>query len=260
MKGFDQDEIRFIKEHGIFLGLRDTGGGKPSPDLAGYDRLYGIIGLDRRNASRAAALAGTALKNGYTRLRFELCGKGRWTARELDGLRAGLAGLGQLLLKSVIAKKPFILLNLEDLLDPEEGCRIFSDMLMADAKGNYVLVPPQWRYDGRGVKVGHADTGIKEYQGCVHDAKSARCVECEKKNFALLAKIYDGNATAGFRAGIGKIFESVRYLAGAKPAFKAYLAALREDRDLESGLFINEAGKKAEKTKRAKTAARAKTR
>jgi hypothetical protein len=255
MKGFDQDEIRFIKEHGIFLGLRDAGGKKPSPDLAGYDRLYGIIGLDRRNASRAAALAGTAIKHGYTRLRFELCGKGRWTVKELDGLRAGLAALGQLLLKSVIAKEPFILLNLEDLLDSEEGCRIFADMLMADAKGNYVLVPPQWRYDGRGVKVGHADTGIQEYQGCVYDAKSARCAECEKKNFALLAGVYDGNATAGFRAGMGKIFESVRYLAAAKPAFKAYMAALREDSELESGLFINEGragGKKPAVKKTAK--------
>ncbi|MDT8286924.1 MAG: hypothetical protein RQ748_07435 [Elusimicrobiales bacterium] len=247
MKGFDQDEIRFMKEHGIFLGLRDAADKKLGPELADLERVYGIIGLDRRSAPKAAALARAALKNGYSRLRFELCGKGRWTKKELEGLRAGLAELGQLLLKSVIARKPFLLLNLGDLLDAGDGCRIFSDMLMADAKGNYVLVPPQWRYDGRGVKVGHADTGVKEYHGCVYEADSARCAECEKKNFALLAGVYDGDATSVFRAGIGKIFESVRYLAGAKPAFKAYVAALREDRDLESGLFINESRKPGKK-------------
>lgn len=245
MAAFNKDEIRFIKEHGIFLGIRAAASKKRDPLLAGLDRVYGIVSLDRRNAAKAPALVAAAIKNGYPQVKLELCGKGRWSAKELEGLRAGLRGVGDLLLKSVIAKKEFFLLNLEELADAADGCKIFANMLMADAKGNYLLTPPHWRYEGSGVKLGHVDTGIKAYQNCVYDAASAECTACEKKNFALLAKLYDGSATAEFGAGLAKIYEGAKYLGKSKPVFKAYMARLLKNKDRESGLFINEGAAKA---------------
>lgn len=244
MADFSQEELRFMKEHGIFLGIREAAQKKRDRLLDGMDRVYGIVGVDRKNSGKVAALVRAAVRNGYDHVRLELCGKGRWTAAELEALRASLRGLGEELIKSVLGGRGFYLLNLEELLDAGEGCRIFSGMLTADAKGNYLLAPPQWRYDGRGVKLGHADTGIKDYQGCVYEAGSAKCLACEKKNFGLLSKLYDGGATAEFTAGIARIFESVRYLGKTKPAFKAYLARMRKDSERESGLFINEGARK----------------
>lgn len=244
MAGFNQEELRFIKEHGIFLGIRDAAENKIDSLLNGSDRVYGIISVTRKNSGDLTGLVKTAIRNGYGQLKLELCGKGRWSVKEIENLRSGLRELGDFLVLAILKKREFSLTNMEDLLDANEGCKIFYSMLLANAKGDYLLVPPQWRHDGRGVKLGNVDNGIKQYHGCVYDANSNKCRECEKSNFERMNKLYDGNATAEFNAGIAKIFESVRYLSRNKPAFKVYLAKLLKNKEMESGLFINDGAKK----------------
>jgi len=204
------------------------------------ERSYGIVGVSRRNAKDLAALVGSAFKDGHSWIRLELYGKGKWTKKELDHLSKGLAKLGQDLLKDILKKRPLHLVNLQEVMDPPDGCVFFSDMLLADSSGNFLLVPPQWRFDGRGVKLGNVDQGVKDYHDCRYDARSKRCLGCESRNRKKLDKLFDANATAEFERGIGKILRNLEYLSKGKSVFKTYLKKLREDKDQESGLLINE--------------------
>lgn len=208
--------------------------------LKGMDRSYGIIGINRKNSKSIAGLVRSAVKNGHRWLRLELCGKGNWNGKELENLKAGLDELGEFLIKEIMKKREFYLVNLEEAMDANEGCRIFSDMLLADSSGNYVLVPPQWRYDGRGVKLGSVNSGIEKYRDCAYERNSNKCAECEKKNLEDIGRLYDGKATVEFDRGIRKILENIKYLGKSKSVFKTYLDGLLEDKEKESGLLINE--------------------
>jgi len=196
-----------------------------------------VIGLDRRNAGRAAALAEAAVKKGAAALRLELCGRGRWSAAELEGLRKGLSALAAWLLAAVAKGRPVHLVNFEEL-DGEDGCGIFLERLLADGAGNYLLVPPQWRYDGRGLKLGHVDKGIAELNGCVYSSSSAACRACLEKRLGAMG--YDAAATAEFDRGLRKALEGLKYLAGRKAAFKAYLKNVKTEKERVSGLLMNE--------------------
>lgn len=206
-------------------------------NIAESEAGYAIIGLSRKDAN-AAALAAAAVKSGCRAVRLELCGKGAWSARELDALKKGLAALGEALVLGILKGHPLHLVNFEEAEDAAGGCGIFTGRLLADGDGNYMLVPPQWRYDGRGVKLGHADKGIAKFNGCVYDAASAACAECLRKNLAGTG--YDARATLEFDLGVRKALESIKYLAKSKPVFKAYLERVRQERERESGLLINE--------------------
>lgn len=204
------------------------------------DRSYGIIGVNRKNSKNIAGLVRSAIKSGHGWLRLELCGKGGWNGKELENLKNGLDELGGFLIKEVMKKQGFYLVNLQEVMDTNEGCKTFSNMLLADSRGNYVLVPPQWRYDGRGVKLGSVDSGIEKYSGCTYDRNSTKCAECERKNLEDTGRLYDGKATVEFDRGIRKILENIKYLSKSKSVFKTYLDRLLEDKEKESGLLINE--------------------
>ncbi len=217
-----------------------TRGNKMNRQLKGTDRSYGIIGINRKNSKSIAGLVKAAVKNGHSWLRLELCGKGSWNGKELKNLRNGLDELGEFLIKEIMKNREFYLVNMEEVMDTDEGCRMFSNMLLADSRGNYVLVSPQWRYDGRGVKLGSVDSGIKKYHDCTYERNSAKCAECERKNLEDTGRLYDGKATAEFDRGIRKILENIKYLGKSKSVFKTYLDKLLEDKEKESGLLINE--------------------
>ena len=153
-------------------------------------------------------------------------------------MRKGLAGLGEFLILGIVKKQPVYLVNFGEIEDSAGGCEIFFNRLLADAEGNYMLVPPQWRYDGRGLKLGHAGSGIEKLTGCVYDEGSAVCAKCLKKN--LESTGYDGKATLEFDLGIRKVLESIKYLGRSRPDLKAYLDKILEDKKKVSGLLINE--------------------
>lgn len=198
---------------------------------------YAILGVSRKNSKHLAKLAAEAAGEGGGWLRLELCGPGAWSAADLAALRGGLAGLGEALITGIMKKTPVYLLNFADL-DEAEGCGIFTGRLLADAAGNYLLVPPQWRFDGRGLKLGHADKGIEKLNGCVYAAGSAACSACLEKRLGAMG--YDAAATAEFDLGLRKVRESMKYLGRGKPAFRAYLDKVREEAERESGLLVNE--------------------
>ncbi len=224
------DNWRYLDDHGVHVGIKAAGRGgagyrrsfQMDAQLNSADSTYAVIGVDRKNCGRLAELAEAAVSNGCRWVRLELAGKGVWGARDLERLRSGLAGLGEFLVKGIAKGRPVYLMNFEEQHDDSGP---LADGLLADRGGAYLLVPPQWRYDGRGGKVGHVDKGV-----------SAAAV---KKARAPGAAGYDRGASLEFDRGLAKALESLRYLARAKASFADYLKKLEADLERGSGLLIN---------------------
>lgn len=210
-------------------------------EIMGSDRVYKIIGLDRKTAGTAGALVKKAAAAGFRWIKLELCGEGKWTDKELAALKKGLKEAELLVMKSVLTRQRLYLVNFLDFLGDEgeePKCELFAAMLVADGEDNYVFAPPYWRFSGKGVKIGKVGRSLKgHYQSCVYEEGSRQCVDCLRRNFAELDKFYDGKAGGEFVRWAKTAVQSLKYLAAAKPGFKDYLGELARQKHKESALF-----------------------
>ncbi|GEM_PF-614978 len=244
-KGFDDDNWRFLDDHGVQVGIKAASrysaatayrrSYQMDAALNTVDSTYAVPGVTRRNARNLPTLVEAAVRNGCRWVRLELSGREDWRDADIAGLRSGMEKLGQALVAGIAKGEPVYLLNFEEAETPA-GCPVFADSFLADGGGDYRLVPPQWRYDGRGVKVGDFDRGVGELAGCAWSAASGTCAACARRPAAAG---YDAWAEREFSAGLRRALEGIRYLAAKKKPFAAYLEALRSDRERVSGLLIN---------------------
>lgn len=224
------DNWRYLDDHGVHVGIKAAGrrgaeyrrSCQMDSQLNSTDSTYAVISVDRKSCGKIAEMAEAAVVNGCRWVRLELAGKGSWGDKDLARLRAGLAGLGEFLVKGIAKGNPVYLMNFEE---QHEESGPLADGLLADRGGAYLLTPPQWHYDGRGAKVGHVDKGVSD----AAVKKARRSGEAG----------YDRGASLEFDRGLTKALESVRYLARSKAPFADYLKKLEADLERGSGLLIN---------------------
>ncbi|MDD5656182.1 MAG: radical SAM protein [Elusimicrobia bacterium] len=100
----DQPRRRFIREHGLFLGVPG-----PPADAAGY----ALILLGRDDAGALAARAEQAARQGFQWAKLELRGASSlWSDSELDGLARGFGELERFLVRAALRGRGLGLLNL----------------------------------------------------------------------------------------------------------------------------------------------------
>ncbi len=190
--------------------------------------LYKKISLSPKNVSSVFEITG---KSEYIRLEID---SEKWKDSQIANLKQKLKSLSNLIIRNITLQRSPYILNFLEVDHNRANCPFWERMISTDSHGNFVLAPSFASFKSKGVFLCGIDSDMSFYSSCVYQPGSEQCIECSKKNFKKMNKIWNMKAIDVFDSAILVLYESIKVLSCKNSKFKHYLEELKAIKNSKS--------------------------